>query len=301
MLLGKISVVLAVKDGMPFLKESISSILNQTEEGFELLVVENGSSDGTLEYLNTLKDGRIKLFAIGNCGLISAYNFGFSNCIGDYIAVADADDIYHRDRLKMQKEVMMFDRDIGLVGTSIYYFAGNLSRIWRVRMPTSHEKISKSLRSGKFALVNSTIMFRKDIFSKIGGYRDNIFPVPDLDFFLRAGQISKMQNIEGISSGIRLHENSFTYIHMSDIIKKQDELLSLENSAVRSLDEGKNNLFRTKFIHNLKLKSWKYYRLGVMKYLQGSKVFWVLFFIFAGVLNPSKAYFFIKEKLTFSK
>ena len=292
-----ISVVLAVKNGMPYLPISVESILSQTEKHFELIIVENGSSDGTLVYLNSIVDSRVKIYQIADRGLIYAYNYGFSLCSAEYIAIMDADDISPPERFQYQLELFQKNPSIGLVGTSIFYLGNDTKRKWFIKMPQDHFDIAKALKVGKHVMVNSTVMFRRKILDSVGGYRELAHPVPDLDFYFRVGQVTRLANIRDIYCGFRIHEGSFTSKNMLGILEKQNILI--RSTLGSKLIDKKSKLlyFFRNFTLKIKLISWKFYRKGLHEYLNGGYVIWIGYLIISGVFNPSKAYFFIKEKL----
>jgi len=292
-----ISVVLAVKNGMPYLPISVESILSQTEKRFELAIVENGSSDGTLVYLNSIADSRVKIYQIADRGLIFAYNYGFSMCSAEYIAIMDADDISHPERFKYQLELLQKNLSIGLVGTSIFYLGQNSKRKWFVKMPQDHLDIANALKVGKHVMVNSTVMFRRKMLDSVGGYRESAHPVPDLDFYFRVGQVTMLANIRDIYCGFRIHENSFTSKNMYGILEKQNIFINSRLDSKLIDKKSKLFYFLRNFTLKIKLISWKFYRKGLHEYLNGGYVVWVGYLIISGVFNPSKAYFFIKKKL----
>ena len=101
------SIVLCTYNAESYLKECIDSLLQQTYTDFELIIVDDGSRDGTLPYLKTLTDPRIRLLPLdSNHGLIHARNRGFDAAQGHYIAIMDADDIAHPQRLEEQLKVL---------------------------------------------------------------------------------------------------------------------------------------------------------------------------------------------------
>lgn len=122
----EISVLMSVYNGENFITNSIESILKQVYEDFELIVVNDGSTDHTLEILQNYKDTRIKLFSFKkNQGVGTALKFGLSKAQGKYLAKADADDINHPDRLAKQKAFLDNHPDISLVKAFIEYFPHN--------------------------------------------------------------------------------------------------------------------------------------------------------------------------------
>ncbi|MFA6980157.1 MAG: hypothetical protein WC209_12635 [Ignavibacteriaceae bacterium] len=106
-----------------------------------------------------------------------------------------------------------------------------------------------------------------------------------------------LANIRDIYCGFRIHENSFTSKNMYGILEKQNILIS-DGLGSKSIYK-KSKLFY--FLRNLTLKikliSWRFYRKGLHEYLNGGYAIWIGYLIISGVFNPSKAYFFIKEKL----
>lgn len=111
----KISVLMPVFNGSKYLELAIRSILTQSLPDFELLVIDDGSTDTTPEILASIKDKRIRAHRIENSGVAKALNLGVDLAKGDYIARMDADDRAHPDRLLNQSDVLDQDADIGLV------------------------------------------------------------------------------------------------------------------------------------------------------------------------------------------
>lgn len=111
------SIVLCTYNAETYLDECIQSLLNQTFPDFELIIVDDGSQDGTLAYLEKLKDPRVRLIPLGsNHGLIHARTRGFEAAQGRYIAVMDADDIAAPNRLEAQFRAME-DQGLDVCGT----------------------------------------------------------------------------------------------------------------------------------------------------------------------------------------
>ena len=119
----EISVLMSVYNGEEFIAESINSILNQTFTDFELIIVDDGSTDGTVDVVQSFRDKRIRLFRfVENKGVGAALKFSLSKAEGRYIAKADADDINRLDRLEKQKTFLDRNPDIELVKGFIEYF-----------------------------------------------------------------------------------------------------------------------------------------------------------------------------------
>ncbi len=118
-----VSVLMPVYNAGGFVKDSIESILKQSYRNFELIVINDGSSDNSEELIRSIKDPRINYFKNDvNLGLIQTLNKGIDLCNGDYIARMDADDISLPDRLKKQVEFMNKNREVGVCGSDYIHF-----------------------------------------------------------------------------------------------------------------------------------------------------------------------------------
>ena len=120
---GLISVVMSAYNSERFIAESISSILNQTYEDWELILINDASSDNTLEIITRLsrEDPRIKVIDNAkNLGLTVSLNVGIKNSRGEFIARLDSDDLAEPSRLETQLEYLHIHPDVGLVGSGAY-------------------------------------------------------------------------------------------------------------------------------------------------------------------------------------
>lgn len=114
----KISVIMSVYNGMPYLKEAVQSILKQTFKDFEFIVVNDASTDDSWQYLKGLNDKRIKLIINEkNLGLATSLNDGIKIAKGNFIARMDADDVSKPDRLEVQYKFLTKNPEIDLCGS----------------------------------------------------------------------------------------------------------------------------------------------------------------------------------------
>ncbi|MGL5633635.1 MAG: glycosyltransferase [Sarcina sp.] len=120
-----ISVIMPVYNGEKHIKVSIESIIKQTYQNLELLVIDDGSTDKTKEIVMNFEDNRIKYFYQSNSGQAVAKNLGIENAVGDYIAFIDSDDIYIEMKLELQKKYLEDNKNIGCVYTNIEVFEDN--------------------------------------------------------------------------------------------------------------------------------------------------------------------------------
>ena len=187
----KISVVLPVYNSLGTLEKAVKSILNQTFEDFELLIINDGSTDGSTEMINTLslKDPRIKVFHLRRMGIARALNFGLKMSSGKYIARMDADDFSHSDRLQVQFDYLEKHPEVGLVSCKVIFKGDKkisegyaLFVEWINCILTSQDILRKRFQESPFA--HPSVFFRSSLPRKFGGYAEGNIP-EDYELWLR--------------------------------------------------------------------------------------------------------------------
>lgn len=191
-----ISVVLPVYNGAPYLTEAIDSVLSQTFRNFELIIIDDGSSDDSAAVISSYKDRRIRFIQQDNQGLSATLNILISLAKGTYIARQDQDDISMPDRFSKQVAFLEAHPDCGMVGT--------WASIWEGTNPTDrvHQHPPDSLQL-KFELlfdnpfVHSSMMIRKTAFEEVGGYSidENRQPPEDYELWSRIARKFRVANI----------------------------------------------------------------------------------------------------------
>ncbi len=178
----RISVVLPVHDGMPFVEEAVESILAQSFTGFELVIGDDGSSDGTSEALERLarRDSRIRLLRRERkSGLAGGGNWVVGESRAPLVAIAHADDLSHPDRLRRQLDLLDRNPDVDLVGT----LWNGIDRTGRQVRPADYWRLLRRTPFAPFS--HSSAMFRREAFDRAGGYRAEAEYWEDLDLYYR--------------------------------------------------------------------------------------------------------------------
>ncbi len=192
----KISVVIPVYNGERFIKRAVCSVLGQDYKAHEIIVIDDGSADGTSAILEGFKD-RVITKRIKNAGVSNARNEGIKLSTGDYIAFLDADDIWFRRKLKAQVEMMQKYPEIGFFCCNyvlrVKYFGDRLVRHFSglkyqkdLNFNTPSEKHPfQLLLHEHFVGTPSTVVVRRDVIDKVGGFDVRITHCEDYDFWLR--------------------------------------------------------------------------------------------------------------------
>ena len=179
----KISVLMPVYNGEQFLDKSINSILNQTFNNFEYIIINDGSMDDSLKIIESYEDSRIKIINFPkNMGISAALNNGLNVAKGDYIARQDQDDISHPERFMLQVEYLK-NNDVDLVDANFIFIDENDHYIqdYEKRYFNPEETLSHLFF---YELVHASIMCKRLIFTKYNiQYRKR--PTEDYDLFIR--------------------------------------------------------------------------------------------------------------------
>ncbi len=166
----KISIVMPVWNGEAFLAEAVESILGQTCGDFELLAIDDGSTDGTLDLLASCRDARLKVHRLPHGGIVHALNFGVSQARADWIARQDADDISLPSRLEAQWQALSRHPGAVLSHTAVEIIGENSAAIRRPHFPKTRGFMALKLCC-QCPIIHSSVIFSKKAFAAVGGYR----------------------------------------------------------------------------------------------------------------------------------
>lgn len=212
----RISCLLPVYNGEEFLVEAVRSILSQTYADFELVIVDDGSSDSSPEILSALaaEDSRIQVVRRENGGIVAALNTGLAACRGEYVARMDADDIALPDRFQFQLDYLDAHPGCVLVGgvaqslQSDGSFGGRTTggRHLRTDLSAFPPKIAVSM--------HPLIMVRREALLALGGYRSAFPHAEDYDLFIRLSKLGGIDNPDKELLIYRRHEGAISIKHL---------------------------------------------------------------------------------------
>ena len=208
-----VTVLMPVYNAMPYLPEAVGSILAQTHDDLTILALDDGSTDGSLEYLRDHPDPRVEVVSDGrHHGVGALLNHGIAVACGDLIARMDADDLCPPDRFARQVAALRDDPALAAVGTQFQYM-GNGGRLgFARRLPLDHASIHRDLRRGVLAVIHASLMLRTAPLRAIGGYHFAGIG-EDWDMFLRLAEIGRFGNLAEIGYLYRLHATNATALH----------------------------------------------------------------------------------------
>lgn len=190
----KVSVVVPAYNVSGYIQETLISLLLQTFPNFEVLVVDDGSSDDTAAIVKKFeeRDSRFQLLQKSNGGLSSARNYGIRHAVGEYIALLDGDDVYHKDKLATHVDRLDRDADIGVVYSASQTIKddGRPTFISLSGKPV-HSNLMLALLCKNFVGHGSNGVFRRCLVDEVGEFDEDLRSWEDVDFWLRIAATQK--------------------------------------------------------------------------------------------------------------
>ena len=207
----KVSAIIPTYNRASTVKEAIKSVLDQTFRGFELIVVDNFSSDDTESVVNSFHDQRIRYFKNHNNGLVSINrNFGIEKAQGEYIAFLDDDDLWLPEKLEKQVKLMDSNKELGLFYTDCYIVDDSGSLLEKTyfssKKPISGAALKGLLQDNTIATL--TAMVRKEALDKVGRFSTKYIIAQDYDLWLRIAQDYPIDFIDEPLAKYTVHQES---------------------------------------------------------------------------------------------
>ena len=204
-----ITVLLPTFNDEKYIEETISSILKSSFKEFELLIINDGSSDRTLDIINLFDDKRIRLISQKNKGLVKSLNLGFKEAKFNLIARIDGDDIMQENRLQIQYDLIdKFNFDI--VGSNAVVINEDSNPIGKTDLPISHEEIKNKLIQLRPAIIHPSLLIKKDCVISEGGYNKLYEHCEDTELWIRLIDKYKFYNSNKCLISLRKHPNNIS-------------------------------------------------------------------------------------------
>ncbi len=226
--LPKISIVILTYNRVGLLPKAINSVVGQSFRNWEIIIIDDCSSDGTEKYARALalKDKRIKYFRNEfNLGIARSRNRGVAFASGEYIAMLDSDDYWiDKDKLKKQANYLDGHPNVGLIGTAIRCEDESGKILKEDIYAISNKEIrSRILLKNQFA--QSSVLFRKQAYVTAGGYDETLSLAEDYDLWLKIGRDWKLMNLPGVMTAYLVHSGGITKERKFQIISATDMIV----------------------------------------------------------------------------
>jgi glycosyltransferase involved in cell wall biosynthesis len=269
--MDSVTILMTTYNCSPYINQAINSILNQTHTNFELLIINDGSTDDTDEIVIDFRDNRIRYIKREHLGRAASLNFGLKNSTFDIVALMDADDISHPERLRKQVRVLN-SNEKKICYTRAAFFSDSDYRIKFVSDIKIPENFSRIVALHGF-FCNSTAMFYKKHILNYRAYDETLPSSEDYDLLLRLESVSSFELIPDILHFQRIKKNSLSslmYSSQNNIIYKILEPyytnLSASFRIVNTDEQQKLKGWREFFYGSKTLSRAYWYKINLLKW-----------------------------------
>lgn len=276
-----VSVIIPCYNRESYISETIESVLAQTYKDFELIVINDGSTDGSKEVILQYTDRLTFLEHAGgvNRGQSASLNLGLMHCTGKFICILDSDDLFAPEKLEQQLQALKNSPEIGLV-----YSNGKSTNSEGVPQFTIYPDDHKAPAGPDEILLNCSVnlpsnsMVRRSVLERAGPFSETLRAAHDHDMILRLSEISKFEYINQIHWYYRRHEDSIS--HRNAIQNWTDGFAILRSACER---------YPYSFNTRRKRKAVLHFRLGQCYLKERRKLTALNHFLKAGILDPARS------------
>lgn len=221
-----VSVLMPVYNTDRYVGQAVESLLNQTFTDFEILAVDDGSTDKSLVVLEqrAARDSRIRIFSRPNTGIARALNDALAVARGEFIARMDADDIACPERLERQVAYLRAHPDVVCVGCMVQTIDSDGDSLGQWILPyTDHDMIDAANIAGQQAIIGPSMMAPRSVIAAIGGFRNDLEISEDLDLFLRLAETGgRLANLPDILMKCRRLASSITHTRQQRTVEQTE-------------------------------------------------------------------------------
>ncbi len=211
----RVSIILPTYNGAQFIRTAIDSVLNQTFQAWELIILSDGSIDQTKSIVQEYSKNDERIIFLENehnIGIQKTLNKGILFAKGEYVTRLDDDDQWvYKDKLALQVSYLDSHPNCVLVGTDALIINESGKKIFTSIMPKTDKEIRSKILS-KNCFLHSTVMMRKTTIHTVGGYKESptVLHIEDYELWLRLGTVGQFVNIDVVSTSLVVHSNSLT-------------------------------------------------------------------------------------------
>ncbi|MBD0305520.1 MAG: glycosyltransferase family 2 protein [Nitrospiraceae bacterium] len=229
-----VSVVIPVFNGAPFIEKAVASVRGQRIRNVEMIVVDDGSTDGTQAILASLQREGLRWYQQAHGGPARSRNRGIEAAHGEYIALLDCDDVWLTDKLDVQLSVMQARPEVGVVHTDYEVVDDSGKVLERVHAGRSDEPLVKAFAGGHAALP-STLLIRRHVLRNVGALNADLYGSEDSDLTIRLYEVTQFAWIDRVM--VRKLQRGHGYRDMAfDEATHREKVLSSRERFLNGLE-----------------------------------------------------------------
>ncbi|MEM8675744.1 MAG: glycosyltransferase [Cyanobacteria bacterium P01_G01_bin.67] len=242
-----ISIIIPAYNASSTINKTVNSVINQTYQNWELIIINDGSTDDTFSLINQLTDSRIKAYDYPNSGVAEARNRGIKLARGDYIAFLDADDWWTEDKLALQIQALRDNPQAGVAYSWTYFIHEDKGKCFSSKAIHHQGNVLSQLLEKNFLAHGSNPLIRRQAIAQIG-YFDSSFPhCADWDYYLRLAANWDFVVVPKHQIYYRQSTNSMTA-----------KIAVIEQQLILMIDKTYSRLSKTKPFNKKKSLAWIY-------------------------------------------
>lgn len=238
-----VSVIIPAYKAANYIEETIHSVLQQTHQNLELIVVDDGSPDhqDDLIWPFVEADKRVQYVQQQNSGVSVARNNGFSYSKGEFIAFLDADDVWLPENLEKKLALFAEDKELGLVHSDLAVIDSQSNLTGETKCGKAGYILEDLLAwNGTCVPTPSSILVKREVVEKVGGFDPQLSNAADQEFFFRVANAYKIGRVPEVTWHYRVHDNN---MHSNIAVMEKDALLAYQRAE-------ENQLFKSKAFRN---------------------------------------------------
>ncbi|MCJ8280166.1 MAG: glycosyltransferase [Rivularia sp. ALOHA_DT_140] len=203
------SIIIPAYNAIKYLPETLESVLKQSFTDFEVFIIDDGSYDNIVEWVDGIQDSRVKFISQKNKGVSAARNLGISNASGEYIAFLDADDLWESSKLEKQLQYLAENPSVGLIHAEMALIDEESKSLGRKFTSDIEGNALKQLLEQN-TIVTSSVIVRRSCLEKVGNFDNNLTSSEDWELWVRIALHYSIAIIKEPLVFYRIHANNTT-------------------------------------------------------------------------------------------
>ena len=262
--LPKISVIIPAYNSEKTIKHTIQSVLNQTFTNFELIIINDGSQDSTLEVVTQIQDSRIKVFSYSNAGGNVSRNRGLDRAVGEFVSFLDADDLWTPDKLQCQLKALQENVTTKVAYSWTDYINANGKFLLLGKRINVNGNVYENLLINNFLENGSNPLICRKALITLGGFDESLSAAQDWDMWLRLASKFDFICVPSVQILYRISYNSVS----SNLVRQEKACLQVLERAYK-VKPSLRDATRTTLKHNWNISLANLYKYLTCKALQG--------------------------------